>query len=135
MRHWRPGNELAGCHWRLEAGRRMTRETLPDPILVSLDFASILDRLEAPYLVGGSLASSMHGEPRSTLDVDFVVDLDVTKVESLVAELQTAYYVDVRSGSRPDDDLVQRYSPRKRREGGTFHPAEARMVPTRWGAV
>ncbi len=73
----------------------MTPETLPDPILVALDFASILDRLGAPYLVGGSLASSMHGEPRSTLDVDFVVDLDVTKVESLVAELQPAYYVDV----------------------------------------
>jgi hypothetical protein len=73
----------------------MTPEALPDPILVALDFASILDRLEAPYLVGGSLASSMHGEPRSTLDVDFVVDLPMAKVQSLVAALEPAYYVDV----------------------------------------
>jgi hypothetical protein len=34
----------------------------------------MLERLGIPYLAAGSLASSVHGEPRSTNDVDLVVD-------------------------------------------------------------
>ncbi len=39
----------------------------------------VLDRMEIPYEVGGSVASSAHGFPRTTLDVDLVVDLSPDK--------------------------------------------------------
>jgi hypothetical protein len=40
-----------------------------DDILdVTLLVAETLERLEVPYVVGGSLASSFHGIPRATID-------------------------------------------------------------------
>jgi len=72
----------------------MAPEHLPDPLFVALDFATILERLEIPYVIGGSVASSIHGEPRSTHDVDFVVELEATKVGQLTELLQPTYYVD-----------------------------------------
>ncbi len=36
---------------------------------------AIFDELSIPYALGGSVASSMLGEPRSTVDVDFAVVL------------------------------------------------------------
>lgn len=39
------------------------------------DLVRYLDQLGLPYVVGGSFASSTFGTPRSTLDVDLVVDL------------------------------------------------------------
>jgi len=47
----------------------MAPEDLPDPIAVALTVASILESLEVRYLVAGSIASSLHGELRSTNDV------------------------------------------------------------------
>jgi len=54
----------------------------------------VLDRLEVPYYVGGSVASSAHGSPRSTLDVDFVVDLRPELVDEFAATLQPEFYAD-----------------------------------------
>ena len=61
----------------------MGPENLPDPLVVALDFASILKRADIPYVIGGSVASSVHGEPRSTHGVDFVVELQATQVRAL----------------------------------------------------
>jgi hypothetical protein len=72
----------------------MAPEHLPDPLVVALNFASILERLRIRYVIGGSVASSMHGEPRSTHDVDFVVELEATQVGELTQLLQLTYYVD-----------------------------------------
>jgi hypothetical protein len=41
-----------------------------------------LDRMGIPYEVGGSVASSAHGIPRTTLDVDLVVDLKPANIEA-----------------------------------------------------
>jgi hypothetical protein len=71
----------------------MTPEGLPDPIAVALEVAGIFDRLEVLYLVAGSLASSVHGEPRSTNDVDFVADLDASQVRPLLDAFGDRYYV------------------------------------------
>jgi hypothetical protein len=54
----------------------------------------VLDRMEIPYEVGGSVASSAHGIPRTTLDVDIVVDLKTEQIEALVAELRQEFYAD-----------------------------------------
>jgi hypothetical protein len=40
------------------------------------------------YLVGGALAAAVWGEPRSTLDVDLVIDLPAEQIPRLSAELE-----------------------------------------------
>ncbi len=52
------------------------------------------DRLEVAYAVGGSAASSAHGIPRTTLDVDLVVDLRSDQIDALAEELKTEFYID-----------------------------------------
>ena len=58
-----------------------------EPISVTLRVVEELDRLGLEYLVGGSVASSVHGRPRTTEDVDMVVRLHGGSVEPLVAAL------------------------------------------------
>ena len=55
---------------------------------------SVLDRMEIPYYVGGSVASSAHGIPRTTLDVDVVADLRPQQIDEFAALLQPDFYVD-----------------------------------------
>lgn len=71
-----------------------TREPLRDPLEVARRVTRALDRLGVRYLIGGSLASSLHGEPRSTLDIDLVVDLEVAHVSPLAAALVPEFYLD-----------------------------------------
>ena len=52
------------------------------------------DRLELPYAVGGSVASSEHGNHRFTNDVDIVVSLREDRVDEFVAALGAAFYAD-----------------------------------------
>jgi hypothetical protein len=54
----------------------------------------VLDRMEIPYQVVGSIASSWHGIPRSTVDADLVVDLRVEQVDELASELSRDFYAD-----------------------------------------
>ncbi len=51
----------------------MAPDGLPDPLRVAVAVAGILDRLGVAYVTAGSFASSLHGEPRSTDDIDVVV--------------------------------------------------------------
>ena len=67
---------------------------IADPIAVALRVAQALDACGVRYLVGGSLASSISGEPRSTLDVDLVVALAESDVERLVAMLGDEFHAD-----------------------------------------
>ncbi|HET6594043.1 MAG TPA: DUF6036 family nucleotidyltransferase [Anaerolineales bacterium] len=53
-----------------------------------------LERLGIPYAVGGSLASSLHGVMRSTLDVDIVADMQSEHIQSLVEALSNEFYAD-----------------------------------------
>ncbi len=54
----------------------------------------VLDRMEIPYEVGGSVASSAHGIPRTTLDIDIVVDLKAEQIDDFAAELLGEFYAD-----------------------------------------
>lgn len=73
---------------------RVTPDRLPDPIAVAVFMAELLDRIGIQYVIGGSFASSVHGEPRSTNDVDIVTDLREGQAASLIAGLRDEYYVD-----------------------------------------
>jgi hypothetical protein len=53
-----------------------------------------LDEMGVAYEIGGSVASSACGVPRTTLDVDLVAALGREHVKELVDRLQSLYYVD-----------------------------------------
>ena len=67
---------------------------LNEPIAVTMAVIDTLNVLEIPYFIGGSLASSVHGVIRTTMDVDLVADLRLEHVEPLVQMLGQAFYVD-----------------------------------------
>ena len=46
-----------------------------EALVVAIRLARELERAGIPYLLGGSVASMLHGEPRATLDIDFVVQM------------------------------------------------------------
>jgi hypothetical protein len=65
-----------------------------DATRVTLLVTQTLERLCIPYAVGGSLASSLHGVMRSTLDVDIVADMKLKHIQPLVAALSKEFYAD-----------------------------------------
>jgi len=71
----------------------MAPDGLPDPLRVALLVADLLDRLGVSYVLAGSFASSVHGEPRSTDDVDVVADLRSGHAAGLVSALGPEWYV------------------------------------------
>jgi len=57
-----------------------------------------LDGANVPYMVAGSLASTHYSLPRSTFDVDIVIDPTLAALTSFVQALSPdAYYVDLES--------------------------------------
>lgn len=60
----------------------------------SLQVAAVFDRLGVLYVVGGSWASSVHGQARFTNDIDFLAALEAGHVQAFVDALSADYYVD-----------------------------------------
>ena len=63
------------------------------PIEHTAAIGQILDALGIPWVLGGSMESSIVGEPRSTMDIDVAIQLDVGRVPGLVAAVANDYYV------------------------------------------
>lgn len=61
---------------------------------ITLLVTETLERLGIPYAVGGSLASSLHGVMRSTLDVDILADMQPEHIQPLVQALSKEFYAD-----------------------------------------
>jgi hypothetical protein len=61
---------------------------------ITLLVTNVLEQIGIPYALGGSLASSLHGVMRSTLDVDIVTDMRLEHVPGLVAALSKEFYAD-----------------------------------------
>ena len=68
-----------------------------EPIAVTLLVIDALDALGVPYLIGGSLASAVHGVLRATMDTDLVADLRLEHAEPLARALGGTFYVDAES--------------------------------------
>lgn len=66
----------------------------PDALAVALLVIDLLEELGVDYQVGGSFASSIHGVPRQTNDVDLVADLEARHVPLLVSRLSGPFYLD-----------------------------------------
>jgi hypothetical protein len=67
---------------------------MAEPIAVAMLVVDALEQLQVPYLIGGSLASTVHGEPRATLDSDVVAALRAEHAGPLVQLLRNEFYVD-----------------------------------------
>jgi hypothetical protein len=63
------------------------------PLDLVVQIGAILDDVGLDWVLGGSLASSLVGEPRATLDIDVAVVLERRNVEALVAAVRADYYV------------------------------------------
>ena len=81
---------LRRSHW----GEAIYRRTVPGNVTELLtDLIDLLVDLEIPYMVAGSVSSSLHGQVRSTQDLDIVVDLNDAGLEALFAKLdENRYY-------------------------------------------
>ena len=67
--------------------------TLAEPLQIIQKIIEVFEKLDIPYFIGGSLASSLHGIPRATQDVDIVADIREHHIFSLVDELQNQFYI------------------------------------------
>lgn len=68
--------------------------TLLAELDLAIDVGAQLDAVGARWCIGGSVASSLLGVPRATLDVDLVADLRMQHVKPLCTALIANYYVD-----------------------------------------
>lgn len=70
-------------------------EAPANDVLAALEpVVDVLDALGVRYRVGGSVASSALGVPRSTLDVDVACELQLPHVAPFAARLIDTYYLD-----------------------------------------
>jgi hypothetical protein len=65
-----------------------------DPEEALLRLLEGLDRLDMPYMVGGTAASSVHGVWRATNDIDSVVLLTSERIDDFIEEFAADFYVD-----------------------------------------
>lgn len=73
---------------------------MSDAIRVAQFLAEVLEKLGVVYWIGGSMASSTYGLPRSTQDVDLVAELKEEHVDDLVAALENDFYIDRQAVQR-----------------------------------
>jgi len=67
--------------------------TVPvDPIAVALVVTRALETLGIVHTIGGSIASSIAGEPRSTIDIDIVAAIGESDVPALLSQLSADFY-------------------------------------------
>jgi hypothetical protein len=67
----------------------------PDAIDVAFQVARAIEAVGGSYFVGGSVASSLQGEPRATNDVDVVFEIPLGRIQAFVAALGVDFEVDV----------------------------------------
>jgi len=70
------------------------------PLGLVLRMVALLDEMAIPYALGGSLAATFFGEPRSTTDVDLAVVVDATAAERFLERAALEFYVPTDSARR-----------------------------------
>ncbi|MBS3909879.1 MAG: hypothetical protein KGZ93_09730 [Actinobacteria bacterium] len=65
-----------------------------EPIEVTIRVTQILEKLNIPYLIGGSLASTLYGMVRTTQDSDIVAEMQLEHLIPLVTALRDEFYMD-----------------------------------------
>ena len=70
---------------------------LPEPIAATIAVTTTLEKLGVRYLIGGSLASTVHGMVRTTQDSDIIAELRPEHVAAFVHALESEFYTDEES--------------------------------------
>lgn len=65
-----------------------------EPVEVTLKVTGVLEKLGVPYLIGGSLASTLYGMVRTTQDSDIIAEMRAEHLQPFVSALQDEFYVD-----------------------------------------
>lgn len=63
-----------------------------EALVVTRQVTAALDALGIPYVIGGSLASTVHGVVRATMDADIIADLQPSHAAALIDALGDAFY-------------------------------------------
>lgn len=63
-----------------------------EPIEVTLRVTAVLETLGIPYVIGGSLASTLHGMIRTTQDSDIITEMRPEHIQPFVSALQTEFF-------------------------------------------
>ncbi len=65
-----------------------------EPIEVTLKVTHVFEKLSVPYLIGGSLASTLYGMIRTTQDSDIVAEMRLEHLQPFVLALRDEFYID-----------------------------------------
>ena len=65
-----------------------------EPVEVTLKVTDVFEKLSVPYLIGGSLASTLHGMVRTTQDADIVAEMRLEHLQPFISALQDEFYID-----------------------------------------
>lgn len=63
------------------------------PLELAAQVGALLEQIDVPWVIGGSVAGSLIGEPRSTLDIDMAIRLTMSQTEPLVRAVEEEFYV------------------------------------------
>lgn len=67
---------------------------------LAVSVSRLLDDLGVHYVIGGSVASSLVGEPRSTIDIDIAVRLEPDSLNQLLLKVRPTFYVPENDAAR-----------------------------------
>jgi hypothetical protein len=76
------------------AGLRQRFPHANEPALITARVTGVLEKLSVRYMIGGSLASTLHGMVRTTQDSDIVAEMRLEHVAGFVRELDNDFYID-----------------------------------------
>ncbi|TAE55993.1 MAG: hypothetical protein EAZ87_19215 [Nostocales cyanobacterium] len=65
---------------------------IQDSISLAGELHQTFESINISYYVSGGVASSIHGEPRSTRDLDLVIEINQTQIDLLVKTLESSGY-------------------------------------------
>lgn len=65
-----------------------------EPIEVTLLVTGVFEKLNVPYLISGSLASTLYGMVRTTQDSDIVAEMRTEHIKIFISLLKAVFYID-----------------------------------------
>jgi hypothetical protein len=65
-----------------------------EPIEVTLCVTDVLENLGIPYLIGGSLAGTLHGMIRTTQDSDIITEMRPEHIQRFISSLENEFFID-----------------------------------------
>jgi hypothetical protein len=109
---------------------------LPEPLAITILVTGFLENLGVPYLISGSLASTLYGMVRTTQDTDLIAELRIEHIPPFVTALQNEFYIDEEmiSGSIRNNSCFNIIHRESMFKVDIFIPASAPFSVLNWRA-